>query len=49
MATREEAEEAEASDSSLEERRPRRSRWPKQQQMDFKVEIPEFEGLTQFG
>ena len=27
----------------LEERQPRRSRWPTQHHMDFKVEIPEFE------
>jgi len=28
----------------LEVRRPRRSRWPTQHYMDFKIEIPKFEG-----
>ena len=42
-AIRDGAEGGEPSDSSFEERRPSRSRWPTQHHMDFKVEILEFE------
>ena len=42
--SREEIDEEEASDSSQEERRPRRSRRSRPSNLDFKVEIPEFEG-----